>query len=115
MYVLLPDAVTGGCPGLTAPVFRLWNDPSSHGRTDNNHRFTTDTVTWQQMVTMGSVAEGYGAQGRRHVRAHTPAAILTPHAPDPALRRFPRQLGGRPGANHCLFTGWCHASGRAPR
>jgi len=63
MYVLLPDSATGACPGLTAPVFRLWNDPASHGRTDNNHRFTTDTVTREQMVTTGSVPEGYGPNG----------------------------------------------------
>lgn len=63
MYVLLPDAATGACPGVTAPVFRLWNDPASHGRTDNNHRFTTDTTTWDKMVAAGSVPEGYGAKG----------------------------------------------------
>lgn len=63
MYVLLPDAATGACPGVTAPVFRLWNDPASRGRTDNNHRFTTDTTTWDTMVATGSVPEGYGAKG----------------------------------------------------
>ena len=63
MYVLLPDAATGACPGVTAPVFRLWNDPASHGRTDNNHRFTTDTTTRETMVAAGSVPEGYGANG----------------------------------------------------
>lgn len=63
MYVLLPDPGTGVCPGLAAPVFRLWNDPSSRGRTDNNHRFTTDTKTQQQMVAAGSVPEGVGALG----------------------------------------------------
>lgn len=63
MYVLLPDAVSGACPGLTAPVLRLWNDPASHGRTDNNHRFTTDTSTWDRMVASGSVPEGYGPKG----------------------------------------------------
>ncbi len=63
MYVLLPDPVTGACPGLSAPVFRLWNDPASHGRSDNNHRFTTDTTTRAQMVAAGSVPEGYGPNG----------------------------------------------------
>jgi hypothetical protein len=63
MYVLLPDAATGACPGVTAPVFRLWNDPASRGRTDNNHRFTTDTTTWEQMLAAGSVREGYGPNG----------------------------------------------------
>lgn len=63
MYVLLPDTATGACPGVTAPVFRLWNDPASHGRMDNNHRFTTDTTTWGQMVAAGSVPEGYGPKG----------------------------------------------------
>lgn len=60
MYVILPDLVTGGCPGVTAPVYRLWNDPGSHGRTDNNHRFTTDTTTRDQMLATGHKAEGYG-------------------------------------------------------
>ncbi len=63
MYVLLPDAVTGACPGHAARVFRLWNDPSSRGRTDNNHRFTTDTTVQAQMVAAGSVPEGVGALG----------------------------------------------------
>jgi hypothetical protein len=61
--VLLPDAVTGACPGHAARVFRLWNDPSSRGRTDNNHRFTTDTTVQAQMVAAGSVPEGVGALG----------------------------------------------------
>jgi hypothetical protein len=63
MYLFLPDAATGACSGLTAPVYRLWNDPGSRGRTDNNHRFTTDTTSWAQMVAAGSVPEGYGAKG----------------------------------------------------
>jgi len=63
MFVLLPDAASGACPGLTAPVFRLWNDPASHGRTDNNHRFTTDTKTRELMVAAGSVPEGTGPNG----------------------------------------------------
>jgi hypothetical protein len=60
MYVMLPDLATGGCPGVTAPVYRLWNDPAGHGRTDNNHRFTTDTTTRDQMLAAGYKAEGYG-------------------------------------------------------
>jgi hypothetical protein len=63
MYVLLPDAATGACSGVTAPVFRLWNDPASRKRTDNNHRFTTDTTTRETMVMAGSRPEGYGEKG----------------------------------------------------
>ncbi len=63
MYVLLPEPATGACPALSAPVFRLWNDPASRGRTDNNHRFTTDTSLRTEMLAAGSVAEGYGPMG----------------------------------------------------
>ncbi len=63
MYVLLPEPATGGCPPLSAPVFRLWNDPASRGRTDNNHRFTTDTRLRTEMLAAGSISEGYGPMG----------------------------------------------------
>lgn len=63
MYVLPPDRATGACPAVSAPVFRLWNDPSSRGRSDNNHRFTTDTRIWAGMVASGFIPEGYGPKG----------------------------------------------------
>jgi hypothetical protein len=51
----LPDAVTGACGSDSIPVYRLWN-----GRSDTNHRYTTDRVVWQHMRDLGWVAEGYG-------------------------------------------------------
>lgn len=55
MHVFLPDLVTGTCPAATRPVYRLWN-----GRTDSNHRYTTDAGVRDEMVARGFVREGYG-------------------------------------------------------
>ena len=54
-YEALPDTTTGGCPGGTAPVYRLWNQ-----RIDSNHRYTGAATVKAQMVAAGYVAEGYG-------------------------------------------------------
>ena len=54
----LPDRKTGACPFGTVPVYRLWNQ-----RGDSNHRYTTSLAIKAQMIAIGYVAEGYGADG----------------------------------------------------
>lgn len=54
-YIALPDTTTGGCPGGTMPVFRLWNQ-----RVDSNHRYTTDPGIKGTMLAKSYIAEGYG-------------------------------------------------------
>jgi YVTN family beta-propeller protein len=54
----LPNTTTGTCPAGTTAVFRLWN-----GRTDSNHRYTTDAASRQQMIDRGWIPEGYGVSG----------------------------------------------------
>src|ERR1700694_212697 len=51
----LPDPVNGHCQSGTAPIYRSWN-----GRTDSNHRYTTDPGVQQSMIARGYIAEGYG-------------------------------------------------------
>ena len=51
----LPDMADGACPAGTIPVYRVWD-----GRTDTNHRYTTDPPTAQHMTGLGWIAEGYG-------------------------------------------------------
>ena len=53
--IFLPDVLSGQCPANGVPVYRAWN-----GRTDSNHRFTTDVATMQAMLAKGYIAEGYG-------------------------------------------------------
>ncbi len=55
MEIDLPDPDTGACPSGDVPVYRLWNN-----RADSNHRYTTSTVTRDQMLAKGYMAEGYG-------------------------------------------------------
>jgi hypothetical protein len=64
--VFLPDTVTGQCPAGSVPIYRAWN-----GRTDSNHRYTTDAATLQSMITKGYTAEGYGP-------ASMPVAMCSP-------------------------------------
>ena len=45
----------GTCPASTLPVYRLYN-----GRTDVNHRYTTDAATADAMVAKGYAFEGIG-------------------------------------------------------
>ncbi|HTP45646.1 MAG TPA: hypothetical protein VMQ50_01820 [Casimicrobiaceae bacterium] len=52
---LPPNLVTGICPPLTIPVYRLYNN-----RADTNHRYTTDPAIKAQMVAKGYIPEGYG-------------------------------------------------------
>jgi hypothetical protein len=52
--MLMPDSA-GRCPAETLPVYRSWN-----GRSDANHRFTTDASLHRSMMGRGSVAEGSG-------------------------------------------------------
>ncbi len=53
-----PLTATGYCPIYTLPVYRLWN-----GRADTGHRYTTDPLIRQAMITKGYVSEGYGPDG----------------------------------------------------
>jgi hypothetical protein len=55
---VVPDRTTGSCPDGTVPVYRLFN-----GRTDANHRYTTDAAVRTQMMARGYVPEGYGPLG----------------------------------------------------
>jgi hypothetical protein len=52
---LPPNLVTGICPPLTMPVYRLYNN-----RADTNHRYTTDPAIRAQMIAKGYIPEGYG-------------------------------------------------------
>jgi hypothetical protein len=54
----LPDLQSGECGEGQSPVYRLWN-----GRSDSNHRYTTDPLTRVTMIARGYVAEGYGLYG----------------------------------------------------
>lgn len=54
----LPDPDSGRCPAGTLAVFRLWN-----GRSDSNHRYTTDIGIRNAMIAKGYTAEGYGPLG----------------------------------------------------
>lgn len=56
--LILPNSQSGACPSKTTPVYRLWN-----GRTDSNHRYTSDLAIRAQMLAKGSIAEGYGPLG----------------------------------------------------
>jgi hypothetical protein len=51
----MPETGSGTCVPLTVPVYRLWN-----GRTDTNHRYTTDPAVRDAMVARGWIREGYG-------------------------------------------------------
>jgi hypothetical protein len=53
---MLPDA-TGGCPGGTVPVYRLYNAGMGGAP---NHRFVTSLAERQTMLSRGFVAEGNG-------------------------------------------------------
>ncbi len=53
--VRLPDPASGQCAPGSAPIYRSWN-----GRTDSNHRYTTDANIQRAMVAKGYLAEGYG-------------------------------------------------------
>ena len=64
--VALPDLATGQCQSGTVPIYRAWN-----GRSDSNHRYTTDASVQQQMIAKGYVAEGYGP-------ASMPVAMCSP-------------------------------------
>ena len=51
----LPDPTTGQCAAGSIPIYRSWN-----GRSDSNHRYTTDPDVQRAMVAKGYIAEGYG-------------------------------------------------------
>ena len=57
-FAVLPDQVTGACPGTLRPLYRLWN-----GRVDSNHRYTVSTAIRMQMIARNYVPEGYGTLG----------------------------------------------------
>jgi hypothetical protein len=46
----------GTCPATTLPVYRLYN-----GRSDVNHRYTTDAATADAMIAKGYTIEGIGS------------------------------------------------------
>jgi hypothetical protein len=50
-----PDTRTGACMPNQMPVYRLWN-----GRSDSNHRYTTDLAVRDQLIATGWTPEGYG-------------------------------------------------------
>ena len=51
----LPDAATHGCPLGTRPLYRLWNRNQDNAP---NHRYTTSTLTFDEMIGQGWVFEG---------------------------------------------------------
>ena len=51
----LPDAATHGCPLGTRPLYRLWNHNLDGAP---NHRYTTSTLTFDEMIGQGWVFEG---------------------------------------------------------
>jgi len=53
--IALPDTTTVACPGMTIPVYRVWNN-----RADSNHRYTISLITRDAMLALGYIAEGYG-------------------------------------------------------
>ena len=73
MFMSLPDAMSGACPGGTVPVFRLWN-----ARAATNHRYTSDVGTRLAMLAAGWKSEGYGPQG---VAMCSPDALTGAAAP----------------------------------
>jgi hypothetical protein len=56
MHLAIPDPVTGACPALTDPVYRVWNRRLA----DTNHRYTASRTVRDEMVAKGFVAEGSG-------------------------------------------------------
>jgi uncharacterized protein DUF5648 len=53
-FATLPNADTGACPEDQTRVYRLWNPRGSA------HRYTTQAVVRDEMLTRGWIAEGYG-------------------------------------------------------
>jgi hypothetical protein len=53
-------ATDGSCPVGTSPVYRLYNNGLGAAP---NHRYTTDLSVRSQMLSLGWIAEGYGANG----------------------------------------------------
>ena len=51
----LPDAATHGCPLGTRPLYRLWNRNLDGAP---NHRYTTSTHTFDEMIEQGWIFEG---------------------------------------------------------
>jgi hypothetical protein len=55
-YVYLPNTSTGGCPGDSIPIYRLYDD-----RPDANHRYLPyQSIDWLNMRLLGWISEGYG-------------------------------------------------------
>lgn len=57
--VLLPSS-SGACAGTSQPLYRLYNNGAGAAP---NHRYTTELAVRASMITIGWVAEGYGADG----------------------------------------------------
>jgi photosystem II stability/assembly factor-like uncharacterized protein len=51
----LPDIATRGCPLGTRPLYRLWNRNQDGAP---NHRYTTSTLTFDEMIGEGWIFEG---------------------------------------------------------
>ena len=58
-YVAVP-AFDGRCPAGTSPVYRLYNDGMGGAP---NHRYTTSVDVREQMIALGWIPEGRGAEG----------------------------------------------------
>lgn len=74
-----PLDAAGACPAGTQPVYRLFNN-----RQDVNHRYTTSTAVYAQMVARGYIPEG-GGSGPRPVIFCAPPAPVAPLAPQCTL------------------------------
>ncbi|MGH7485588.1 MAG: hypothetical protein ACREMY_08300 [bacterium] len=51
----VPSVLSGECAGGTMPVYRLWD-----GRSDADHRYTTDRGVRDETIHAGFIAEGFG-------------------------------------------------------
>ncbi|MFO1412742.1 MAG: hypothetical protein U1F10_02305 [Burkholderiales bacterium] len=79
VFRMAPLDAAGTCPAGTQPVYRLFNN-----RSDANHRYTTSTAVYAQMVARGYVPEG-GGSGARPVVFCAPPAPVSPLAPQCTL------------------------------
>jgi hypothetical protein len=97
MHIALPHTTTGECKQSQMPIYRVWNQRS-------NHRYVTDPLTRDQMVSNGWVAEGYGPGA---VSMCAPKTVEEDAAAVAALPPPCKALDSRvavPGAPHGMYV-----------
>ncbi len=60
VFYMAKADISGNCPALTQPVYRLYNNGQGGAP---NHRYTTSTTVRAQMLVQGWIPEGYGPVG----------------------------------------------------